>query len=84
VRNPVTGRLELNLGYAAAGKPAQGTIQQKSAVSAYCTAQVSDFNNRYPSSVKLEVVALINGVDKGGTIPAGPAKQVVGGIPPQK
>ncbi len=45
---------------------------------------VTDFNNKYPSSVKIEVVALINGVDKGGTIPAGPAKQVVGGIPPSK
>ncbi len=45
---------------------------------------VTDFNNRHPSSVKIEVVALINGVDKGGTIPAGPAKHVVGGIPPSK
>jgi predicted Zn-dependent protease len=40
---------------------------------------VSDFNARYPSSVKLEEVALINGVDSGGKIPAGHAKQVVGG-----
>jgi len=40
---------------------------------------VSDFNSKYPSSVKLEEVALINGVDPGGKIPAGHAKQVVGG-----
>ena len=40
---------------------------------------VSDFNSKYPSSVKLEEVALINAVDPGGKIPAGHAKQVVGG-----
>ena len=40
---------------------------------------VSDFNARYPSSIKLEQVALINGVDVNGKIPAGYAKQVVGG-----
>ena len=40
---------------------------------------VSDFNAKYPSSVKLEEVALINGVDSSGKIPAGHAKQVVGG-----
>jgi predicted Zn-dependent protease len=40
---------------------------------------VSDFNAKYPSSIKLEQVALINGVDKGGQIPAGYAKQVTGG-----
>jgi predicted Zn-dependent protease len=41
-----------------------------------------EFNAKYPSSVKPELVALINGVDKGGTIPAGPAKHVVGGVQP--
>src|SRR3989449_9152829 len=40
---------------------------------------VSDFNAKYPSSIKLEEVAVINGVDSGGKIPAGHAKQVVGG-----
>jgi predicted Zn-dependent protease len=40
---------------------------------------VSEFNSRYPSSVKPETVALINGVDPNGKIPAGYAKQVVGG-----
>ena len=41
---------------------------------------VSEFNAKYPSTVKLEKVALINGVEAGGTIPAGYAKQVVGGV----
>jgi len=45
---------------------------------------VSEFNARYPSSIKLERVALINGVDPGGRIPAGYAKQVVGGTPEPK
>jgi predicted Zn-dependent protease len=40
---------------------------------------VSEFNSAHPSSVKLEQVALVNGVDKGGQIPAGYAKQIVGG-----
>ena len=40
---------------------------------------VSDFNARYPSSIKPEQVAVINGVDANGKIPAGYAKQVVGG-----
>jgi predicted Zn-dependent protease len=40
---------------------------------------VADFNSKYPSSIKLEQVALINGVDQGGQIPAGYAKQVTGG-----
>lgn len=40
---------------------------------------VADFNSKYPSSVKLETVALINGVAGGGQIPAGYAKQIVGG-----
>ena len=41
---------------------------------------VNDFNARYPSSIKLEEVALINGVEGGGQIPAGYAKQVTGGV----
>lgn len=41
---------------------------------------VAEFVQKYPSSVKPETIALINGVDKGGTIPAGPAKSVVGGV----
>jgi len=40
---------------------------------------VSEFNAKYPSSAKLEEVALINAVDVNGKIPAGHAKQVVGG-----
>jgi predicted Zn-dependent protease len=40
---------------------------------------VSEFNARYPSSISLDKLALINGVDPGGKIPAGAAKQVVGG-----
>ena len=42
---------------------------------------VSDFNAKHPSNAKLSTVALINGVDEKGTIPAGYAKQVVGGPP---
>ena len=46
---------------------------------------VSDFNARYPSTVKPETVALLNGVqDKNGQIPAGYAKQVTGGTGEQK
>ena len=41
---------------------------------------VEQFNSRYPSTVKAETVAIINGVEKGGTIPAGYAKQVIGGV----
>jgi predicted Zn-dependent protease len=41
---------------------------------------VNDFNAKYPSSIKLEEVALINGVKSGGQIPAGYAKQVTGGV----
>ncbi len=40
---------------------------------------VADFNSKYPSNAKLETVALINGVEGGGRIPAGYAKQVIGG-----
>ena len=40
---------------------------------------VSDFMSKYPSSEKPELIALINGVPGGGQIPAGWAKQVVGG-----
>lgn len=41
---------------------------------------VSDFNAKYPSSIKADKVALINAVEAGGQIPAGYAKQVVGGV----
>ena len=41
---------------------------------------VSEFHSKYPSSVKPEVVALINGAESGGQIQAGHAKQVVGGV----
>jgi len=41
---------------------------------------LQEFNSAYPSSVKPEIVALINGVEKGGTLLPGPAKQVVGGV----
>lgn len=41
---------------------------------------VTDFNAKYPSSIKLDLLALINAVDVGGQIPAGYAKQVVGGV----
>src|SRR6266436_1699509 len=42
---------------------------------------VSEFNSRYPSSIKPEQVALINGVEPDGKIQPGYAKQVVGGTP---
>ena len=45
---------------------------------------VEQFNQRYPSTVPLFSVALINGVDENGTIPAGSAKQVTGGMGPNK
>jgi predicted Zn-dependent protease len=40
---------------------------------------LAEFNSKYPSSVKPELVALINGVGSGEKIRAGYAKQVVGG-----
>jgi len=40
---------------------------------------LNDFNARYPSSIKLEQLAVLNGVEPSGKIPAGYAKQVVGG-----
>jgi predicted Zn-dependent protease len=40
---------------------------------------LADFNAKYPSSAKPETIALINGVEKGGQIPAGYAKQIIGG-----
>src|SRR3954470_12064678 len=40
---------------------------------------VNDFNAKYPSTVKVEKVALVNAVQAGGQIPAGYAKQIVGG-----
>ena len=42
---------------------------------------VSEFIARYPSSIKPEQVALINGVEPNGKIQPGYAKQVVGGTP---
>ncbi len=41
---------------------------------------VADFKAKHPSSIKADLLALINGVQAGGQIPAGYAKQVVGGI----
>jgi len=40
---------------------------------------LNEFNARYPSSIKLEQLAVLNGIDPSGKIPAGYAKQVVGG-----
>jgi hypothetical protein len=45
---------------------------------------LADFESKYPSTVKSDRVALINGVEAGGQIRAGLAKQVVGGPPEQK
>lgn len=43
----------------------------------------ADFSTRYPSSVAPELVAIINGVETGGTLPAGTVmKQIVGGVSP--
>jgi predicted Zn-dependent protease len=45
---------------------------------------VAQFYAQYPSSIPLEQVALINGLDKNGTIPAGHwVKRVVGGVQKQ-
>jgi predicted Zn-dependent protease len=41
---------------------------------------MEEFNSAHPSSVKPEVVALINGVEKGGRLRPGPVKQIVGGV----
>lgn len=43
---------------------------------------VDEFNRAHPSTIRLEELALINGVDKGGVIKAGKAKAVVGGTRP--
>jgi len=40
---------------------------------------VTEFHSSHPSTAKPEEVALINGVQQGGQIPAGHAKQIVGG-----
>jgi predicted Zn-dependent protease len=40
---------------------------------------VADFNSKHPSSAKPETLAIINGVEQGGQIPAGYAKQIIGG-----
>jgi predicted Zn-dependent protease len=42
---------------------------------------VSEFIAHYPSTIKPEQVALINGVEPDGKIQPGYAKQVVGGTP---
>lgn len=44
---------------------------------------VESFAARYPSSASADTLAILNGVDPGGTIPAGTAKRVVGGELPQ-
>jgi hypothetical protein len=45
---------------------------------------LADFESKYPSTVKSGTIALINGVEEGGQIPAGYAKQVVGGLAESK
>jgi predicted Zn-dependent protease len=45
---------------------------------------VKDFHARYPSTIPLEEVALINGVEAGDTLPAGTVKRVTGGVKPTK
>ena len=43
----------------------------------------ADFSTRYPSSAAPELVAVINAVDAGSTLPAGTVmKQIVGGVSP--
>lgn len=44
---------------------------------------VESFATRYPSSAEADTLAILNGVDPGGTIPAGTAKRIVGGELPQ-
>lgn len=43
---------------------------------------VKDFYAKYPSTIPLEEVALINGVQPGDTLPAGTVKRVTGGVKP--
>jgi len=44
---------------------------------------VAEFNAQFPSTVPVDVVALVNGVPDGGKLEAGrTAKRVVGGVPP--
>jgi predicted Zn-dependent protease len=44
---------------------------------------VAEFNAQFPSTVPIEVIATINGVDKNGTLKGGQqAKRVTGGTPP--
>ena len=45
---------------------------------------VAAFNAKYPSTIKADLLALINGVEGGGQIQAGYAKQIVGGVGEQK
>ena len=46
---------------------------------------IEQFAQQFPSSQPAEVLAVINGVEKGAQIPAGTTlKRVVGGVPPQK
>jgi predicted Zn-dependent protease len=45
------------------------------------TMTVAEFNRQFPSSVPVEEIAIINGVDAGGSLQAGTmAKRVVGGV----
>ncbi|MGH9379299.1 MAG: M48 family metalloprotease [Thermoanaerobaculia bacterium] len=44
---------------------------------------VESFAARYPSSTSADELAILNGVDPGGTIPAGEAKRIVGGELPK-
>ena len=45
---------------------------------------LEQFAGRYPSSVPIAMLELINGVESGATIPAGESvKRVVGGLPPE-
>jgi predicted Zn-dependent protease len=44
---------------------------------------LAEFNAQFPSTVPLEVLATVNGVDKDGRLQAGrTAKRIVGGVPP--
>ena len=45
------------------------------------TMTVAEFNRQFPSTVPVEEVAIINGVDAGGSLQGGTmAKRVVGGV----
>ena len=43
---------------------------------------LESFNSQYPSSIPLAILALINHVDAGGSLPGGTgSKRVTGGLP---